>query len=482
MRGLPFVALVGLSGCAQIFGINDTSGPPGGTATLQLARKSVGATVVSNPLDISTLTATFIVPDATDPAALQLVPGMMAAQDTWSANVGDADPAIEFTLPDLPMPYQHLWALPSQSVRGHFIAYEHPGMQPAPSATTEVLSVTLPTTYAGEAIDVDVVGAWMGYSLSGSDLPGAGATMVSASIPYSKFMPLTASPAARFTTADAVLVLRHAGSTLTGVFSTSLDQMDTMDTISGTMMEVASDRTLSASIITNNFTTRFATVRPAVSGLSMAWQVTAAPGYMLGAPTGPVLQAGTQKAGDTMVMGTYGNPFDTRGWHELLQFYAAAGRTYTLGGATAQLGAQITTLVDPRMVSALDLPAPLAEQVMLDTNQLNVDGKMVSLDPAVPHVVDLITETSPTASLYLLEVSELVVTGTTVDRKPVLDAIGMQATFTLPPNVFQTNHVYVISAGTLAGGYPNAGVGDLETQSLPFTIAQVDSGVFTVTP
>lgn len=481
MRGPPVVALVGLCGCAQIFGIDDTTGQPAGTATLQLARKSVGATLISNPLDISTLTATFIVGDA-DPTTLQLVPGVMAASDTWSADVGSAQPAIEFTLPDLPMPFEHQWALPSQSVRGHFVAYEHPDMQPAPSATTEMVSVTLPTTYAGEALDIDVVGAWMGYTLSGTDLPGVGAAMITATIPYSKFMPLTASPAARIDSSDAVLVLRHAGTTLTGMFATSFMQSDTMDTISGSMMEVASDKTLAASIDTTSFTTRFATVRPTVSGLAMSWQVTAAPGYMIGATVGPTLQSGTQKAGDTMVMGTYGNPFDSRGWHEVLQFTASSSRSYTLGGATTGLAAQITTVVDPSSVSVLDLPAPLAEQVSLDSNQLNVDGKSVSLDPSVAHVVDLITETSPAASLYFLDVDELVVTGTTVDRKPVLEAIDMQSSITLPPDTFQTNHVYVISAGTITGGFPNAAVGDLETKSLPFTIAQVDSGVFTVTP
>jgi hypothetical protein len=480
MRGLV-VALVGLSGCAQLFGIDNTSGPTG-TATLQLNRKSVGATVVSNPLDISTLTATFVVPNAANPMAPTLVPGTMAAMDTWTANVGSAQPSVEFTLPDLPMPYEHLWALPSQMVRGHFVAFEHPGMQPAPSATTEMVSVMLPGAYAGEAIDIDVIGAWMGYSLSGADLPGAGATMVTASIPYSKFTPLTLSPAAKIANADAVLVMRHTGTTLTGVFSTSFDQNDTMDTISGTMMNVTPNQMLAASISTNNFTTRFATVRPTVSGLSMAWQVTAAPGYAIGATIGPSLQSGTQKAGDTMVTGTYGNPFSSRGWHEVLQFYAASGRTAMLGGATAQLGAQITTVVDPSMVSVLDLPAPLAEMVTLDSNQLNVDNKMVTLDPTAAHVVNVITETLPAAQLYLLEISELVVTGTSVARKPVLDAIGMQSSFTLPPNVFQTNHVYVITAGTTTGGFPNAAVGDIETTSLPFTTAVVDSGVFTVTP
>ncbi len=477
MRVLPVAALVGLAGCAQLFGIDETTGPQNTSATLQLVRKSVGATVMSNPLDVTSLTATFYAADGT------ATPGMQSAPDTWSADVM-GDPAIEFTLPDLPNPYQHLWALPSRTVRGHFIAYEHPGAQPAPSATTEMISLTLPTPFqaAVETFDVAAVGAWSHHQLSGSELPLDQATQLTASVPYSSFVPITASPVARISSSDIVVVMRHSANTLTGVYTTSFDQSDTMDTISGMLSEVALDKTFSAMIDPPTFSSRFSTVRPGVTGLGMGWSIVAAPGYTVGALVGPLLRSGSAAMADTMIATSYGNPFEMRSWRAVFTFLASSGRTYTANGASVGLGAQIQTIVDPSAVSALDLPAPLAELISIDSTQLAMDGLTVHLDVTAPHTVTAVTETSPAASLYTLDVVELVTVGTMLQRKEILNAISTSSTFTLPPGVFQTGHTYVVNVGGASGGFPNAMSGDLDTVSLPFTLSNVDSGAFQVMP
>ncbi|MGE5184629.1 MAG: hypothetical protein ACM31C_21305 [Acidobacteriota bacterium] len=481
MRVLPVAALVGLSGCAQLFGIDETSGPKDTSATLQLSRKSVGATLTSNPLDVTSLSATFYTTDGT--GALVATPGTQSAVDTWSADV-TGDPAIEFTLPDLPNAYQHLWSLPSRAVRGHFIAYEHPAAQPAPSATTEMISLTLPTPYqaASETFDVGVIGAWSHHVLSGSELPLDQATQIAASVPYSSFVPVTASPVTRITSSDVVVVMRHSANTLTGVYTTSFDQSDTMDTISGMLAEVALDKTFSATIDPTTFASRFSTVRPGVSGLALGWSISAAPGYTVGAVVGPLLRAGSAAMADTMISSSYGNPFEMRGWRAVLAFSASAGRTYTASGASIGLGAQIETVVDPSAASALELPAPLAELISIDSTQLNMDGLAVTLDVTAPHAVTAITETSPAASLYMLDVVELVTVGTMMERKEILNAVSTTATFSLPPGVLQTGHTYVLNVGAMSGGYPNASSGDLDTVTLPYTFSSVDSGAFQVMP
>ena len=477
MRFLPVAALAALPACAQLFGIDDTSGPSNATATLQLARKSVGSIVVTNPLDVTNLMATFYGDDGL------AVAGTQSAADTWTADV-PGDPSIDFTLPDLPMAFRHYWALPSRAVRGHFIAYEHPNAQPAPAATTEMLSVMLPTPFqaAAETFEVAVVGAWARYGLGGTDLPADQGTQISASVPYSSFVQASPSPLARISAADTVLVLRHSNSTLTGVLSTSFDQSDTMDAISGTMTEVPLDKTFMATIDPTTFASRFSLVRPGVSGLAMSWGVAAAPGYTVGAFLGPALRTGTSGANETMVSASYGNPFEQRGWHAVALFVASSSRTYTAMGASIALGAQIQTFVDPATVSVLDLPAPLAELISIDGKQLNMDGLSIALDGTATHTVDVITETTPAASLYTLDVVELVTVGTSLERKEIMNAIAVAPTFTLPPGVFQSGHTYVLMFGASSGGFPNATSGDLDTFTLPYTSSSVDSGAFQVTP
>jgi hypothetical protein len=313
-------------------------------------------------------------------------------------------------------------------------------------------------------------------------LPVDQATQVTAAVPYSSFVPATASPVARISAADAVLVVRHSSNTLTGVYTTSFDQSDTMDMISGTMTEVALDKMVSAAIDPTTFASRFSLVRPGVSGLAMSWQISAAPGYAVGAIAGPSLRSGSAAMADTMVTASYGNPFEARGWHAVLAFVASSGRTYTAMGASIGLGARIQTIVDPASVSVLDLPAPLAELISIDGKQLNMDGLSIALDPNAPHTVDVITETTPSASLYELDVVELVTVGTTMQRKELLNAISVTPTFTLPPAVFQTGHTYVLGFGAASGGFPNAMSGDLDTFTLPFSFSNVDSGAFQVTP
>src|SRR5262245_60107826 len=54
-------ALVSLAGCAQVLGIEETNGNGRPVDSLAVTRMSVGATVETNPLDLSNLAATYLV-------------------------------------------------------------------------------------------------------------------------------------------------------------------------------------------------------------------------------------------------------------------------------------------------------------------------------------------------------------------------------------------------------------------------------------
>src|SRR5438105_14701185 len=96
------LALCALAGCAQIFGIDQTSGAEGVKLTIQ--RRSIGATIVDSPQDLSMNTASWLIADDGDPTGLTRVPAELADVDTWRAVIRNATPPIQFDLPDFPKP------------------------------------------------------------------------------------------------------------------------------------------------------------------------------------------------------------------------------------------------------------------------------------------------------------------------------------------------------------------------------------------
>jgi hypothetical protein len=489
MRRLSVAALACLSACAQLFGIDETTGhkPPDKVA-LTLTRQSVGAAVISAPLDVTAEMATFYIPDSADPTVLDAVPGVQSATNMWEGDVPTGNPFVQYSAPDLPTPFSHVVALPSRDIRTHHMVFEHPNPTAPPPSAMEQVTMMLPTPYDGmQVFDVFVVGAWMQHRLAGAELPDLtmNPSLISTTIPYAMFQVVTASPPAAIAANDAVLVLRHSGNQLTGVYQQpGFDQSPTMDTIGGavTMQEVALDKTLSATISPATYSSRFDTVRPGVApaSLGMAWTIVAAPGYQLPALVGPLLNAGNSAMADSMVSATFGNPFESLSWHALLQFSVTETRTFMMGTNSVTLFAQLVTLIEPAMASNLDLPAPLPEQIALDSHQLNSDGSNVALDITVPHSVSLLVEGTPPAQVYFVDVIELVVNGAAVERHIIVDARGTDPTIVLPPGTFKIGSTYTLSAGTITGGRPNAAIGDLDTTALPLSASQVDSGLFTV--
>jgi hypothetical protein len=480
MRFLP-CGLVLLAGCAQLFGLDDTKAASG--ASLQLQRVSIGSSVVTSPLDLSSQMATFWVPATGDPSILVATPAVQSATDTWTADVQGV-PFDLFTLPDLPKPLQHLWELPVANVKGAFNVFEHPNPTPPPANATEMLSVTLPSAAAvGESYYVEVIGAWTYHALAGAEIPVPPAMTISTSVPYASFAPMTPSPPARIAAEDTVVVLRFTGATLSGVYQTAFDQSDTMDAISGTMVAVTADQKVQAPIDPNALATRYTAARPAVASLALSWVVSAAPGASVGAATGTQLAAGGIMMTDTMVLGLYGNPFESLGWPALFTVSSSESRTFMFNGMPITLGANTRLVADAASTTMVDFAAPMPEQVDLDDNQLTVDGQSVTLDPSMPHTIKMLTENRP-ASVYALDLVELSATmpGGQSSETTVLHSLSSQPTFTIPPSILQSGHTYIPVVTTVASDYSGAASGDLTVRTLPAASATFTGGVFTVGP
>jgi hypothetical protein len=345
-----------------------------------------------------------------------------------------------------------------------------------------MLAVTLPSAVvAGETFEVQVIGAWMQHALAGAEIPGVGVASIAATVPYSSFTAMTASPAARIATSDAVLVLRYMGAMLTGVYQTSFAQSDTMDTISGTMVPVTGNQMLSAAVDPAALASRYTPARPAMSGLGMSWAITAAPGAGHGATLGPLLNAAPVMMTDPMITTSFGNPFESLGWRAVLSVSSSEHRTFTYMAMPVTLSAAADVVVDAASPPTLDFKAPMPEQVNLDDNQLVTDGQQVVLDTSLPHTLALLAENKP-ATLYGFDIYEISMGMTAPQVTLVFTGVSTQPKLTIPPSMLVIGHTYYPHVTTMVQDYPNAATGDLTARALPGAYASFDGGVFTVMP
>jgi hypothetical protein len=480
MRLWPITLLGAATGCAQLFGIDVTSAPDapsGDRVSVTMRRVSIGASVVEGSLDMTGQSAKFLVDDGT--GVFTAVDGVLGPMDTFAAPILTGTPPVLFTGPDM---IARLWATPARAQRGSFAVFEHPNpLEPLPSSQIAI-SAMLPTAYAAsESFKVEAIGAWMQRPLTGaSELPLVGANMVSTTIPYSSFTQMTSSPKARIASSDVVVLLRYLGNQLTGVLQTQFDQTDAADPLGGMMSGLTPNLTLSATIDPAAYTTRYTAVRPTVTGLTMSWSVTAAPGWSVGASLGPRLHAGTSTMTDTSISAMYANPFESIDWRSVLAFTSSSGRTYTHMNIAVPLGASLLTVTEPGTTTLpLNLQAGLPSTIRANLVPLTTDGTDLPLDLGKAVEIDAILD-RPTNTLYTMSLVELVVNGTAVERETIVEVVATEAKFRLPPELFQLDHYYYLTVRSYQGGYPGAATGDLQTVTLPYTIGALDSGVFKV--
>jgi len=469
------------TGCAQLVGIDETSNT-GRTNTAALTRVSIGATVATAPLDLTGLTATYFADDGGKITRIAADRG--GAAGTWTVHLPAPAP-IELTTADAAFPHQ--FAFPSMQLELADEQLEHP--DPVPASADATIALSVPLDVASTATDqfaAFTVGAWSERGFSAQEVP-VGSTSIALTYPYSTATRL-GSPGATLdaiTTADAFLVLRHAGPALTGVAEPPAFDQTGADTVTtGAMVAVVADQPLEVKVDPATLASRFAMVKPLVSSLDTQWRVVAAPGYRYAMPFGPELLQGSLAMDDVGVSALYANPFVDRGWHALFELDASETRTFTLpDGTMIALGATLQQFIEPGATSTvLDLPVGLPTLISLDGVQLSADGQSV----AAPQdfVQASFTTDTGTATLSGLVVLDFIAATATTgpEVRVVYSAQGRAQSFELPPEIFQVGHTYAIRAGCSFGGFPNIDSGDLATQELPVAVSMLDSAVFTVTP
>ncbi len=485
------LVVCGLAGCAQIAGIDETTGPARpDPLSVTVEQIQVGASVVRGPIDlgaITGLTAQYQVPDESEADGLHRVDAKLTTTDTWSADVPTGTPPVVFDLPDYPTPVKRQVDLAQRNIFVLYGRMQHPDPEPAPAGATLSVQSTLPSPIvAGEAFQLYTLGSWNVRSFSAAETPIAGAaTFGPVTFPFSSMGSITGRPLEKLTTADAVLLLRYVGNKLTGVMAAApFDQTGT-DSITGAMTAVIADQTLGINVgPPAQVLARYAPVRPSMPTVSMAWFLHAAPGYEIGNDNGPLLDAAGVAMADTgMISTTYGNPFVAKRWPTVLTWATSASRTYAPAGQLpVALTAGLFQQLEPTAGATLDLPAGLPEVITIDGRPLSSDGLAIPRSTQPVHIAFVSGITNNT--LYQLQIYELVpnAANTALVQKIALSATALAPQFTLAADVLAPGKLYNLRAICLQGGYPGATVGDLRPRSLPTAVGYLDGGVFKVTP
>jgi hypothetical protein len=496
-------ALVCSTGCAQVLGIDETSGPDltPSTVSIQVQKVLIGASITKSPQDMSMQMATFYDDTA---QTLAPVPGVLAGIDTFTAEA-PGTPSVIYTVPDVQLPTRML-ALAASSQKANYVEFEHANRQDALPMSAFMLNIALPSPYvAGESFTMSAIGAWMAKNLAATTELPAPDTNVSTiapamAIPYTAFNPSVAgNPRTRITTADAVLLLRYTNtpsSHLTGVFQAPpFEQTDGTDTVSGTMTAVPAASMASATTTPTDYVTRFAAVRPGVtSALVQSWSINAAPGHSLANDTGvrlindTLVDPGMGMVPPSAITASYGNPFESLDWKAVMRVSTQKTRSYTYSeGAMSvafTLAATMITFTEPAMGLNVTMPAGLPITIEANQQTLVTDGMMLTIDPSQPVTIEATLDRA-TNTAYELNLTELSLDTSgampaLVRTNRLIAATAGAARFRIPPELFTVGKSYYITIRSYQGGLPNVADGDIQAITLPYSLAQLDSAVFTV--
>lgn len=467
-----------LCGCAQLLGLDETSGGPP-SASLSFERASIGARVVTAPQELSGSMATYLVPDDADPTGLTRVAATQVEPGRWTAPITRPAPIL-FDLPDHPAPILRIFDFPQLEVKSLFGVLEHPDPQPAPDGAMITVNTTLDVPFNGaDRFELFTLGSWNAVALAA---PAVGATVLAQTFPFTAMSSLTGRmPLERITADDAAVVLRYAGNELQGALRAAPFDQTGADTVSGPLTTVPI-QPFSFAIDQVDLTRRYGAVRPPVGAPGMQWTLRAAPGAQLNTDLGPLLAAGGPTDATT-VSSQAGNPF-APDWPSTVLWLSQASRTYTPPAA----GLPVTLFAGMHERAILEsglqmkLPAGLPTRITLIGTVLENDGVTIA-KPARGVEVSFQTDV-PENTLYQLQLFKLVPNAamTALQHELKLGAQGIQPRFVLPPELFEAGAHYTLRAIAVAGGFPGVAEGDLTKRSIPIAVSFLDSGVFQVAP
>lgn len=491
----PRVALCAclLSGCVQLFGLEDTTsgggddgGPQPTDVSVQMQLISVGTGAARTPYDVSGLKASFLVADTGE---FQRV-AATATGDTWSAPIADGTPPMEINLGlDLPDPFRRLYAVKQRNLKVLYGIYGHADATPVAAGAELDVTLTLPApTDGSEGIQIYGVGTWANHGFAaGTDYVVGAQTIGPIAVPYAQasWGSLNGRPLAKVTAADTLVGLRYVGNQLMGAAEfAAFDQNDTATPISATMTAVSAaplDVHMSPADIDN----RLKMPAPNGTTLGMSWSVNAAPGWEIANGTGPQLNAaGIALTDSGAITAPFGNPFAAKGWKSTFSLGTNKLRTYAvpaLMNLPVNLYCGLNQIAEVAPGLTLDTPAALPVLVLINTMPLGTDGQTITIDPAKSVALSLVADRAD-ALYYQYNIYELRVNAamTGLETRVAYVVVTDDKDVTIPNDVLVAGKTYFIRAHAIKGGYPSFNEGNYWNRNLPYSVGYLDAGVFTV--
>jgi hypothetical protein len=505
-RVLAAAALLALPGCAQVFGIKNTSeaadaavDAPVPQVLIAFEKVSIGASTVRASADLTNFTADWLVVDASDPSGLRKVPGTLSPiKDRWSAEIATGSPAVDVSGVPEPVTFRRQYDFQQRTILSEFFAWEHPGSEPAPVGAKFTPKITLPSGYIGtESFQMWAVGPWAIHTFSAAELPAAGVGAVviqpTGGIAYDQIQfPAVFSgvPLAKLTSADQIVIVRHDSAAANGpnamtahAIVAPFDQTGGTDAITVTM-SVTTRAAMDVFVKPTEATARYNGVLPAVGAPSMSYSVVAAPGFAEDSNNGPVLisNAVAVAADPVHIVTQYGNPFATPlGWKSIFTWSTTATRAITVGTLASTLRAGMYEVAEPLAATTFDLPAGLPALVSIGSQPLNTDNVTVTLEAGKSVQVSLTADRTAN-TFHQFNVYELTPNAGNTALVQTLRyvALATDAEATIPGNVFTTGGKYFVRGHCIKGGYPMFAIGNLRARDLPYSVGYLDSGWFTV--
>lgn len=507
MGRLTLVAgTVVVAGCAQIFGLDSTSGPamqatpdaPPGTVNLQVVRRSIGATVVDSPADLTGLPmASWLLDDGA--GGYTRMPATLLGTDTWEAAIPTGTPAVEFTMgSDIPDEFPRMIAIPQRDIKFLYGIDEHPDPQPIPSPPESfTATMNLTSAYAtGDSFYLEAMGGWAYHPFNGAELPAPDMGLVTISAgetygPYdgttgAGFVAWSGRPLSALTTADTLVGLHYRGNQLIEEAAFPPFSEPGVPATMSVSMTALTTAALDITVHPTAVTTRLGATRPAGAGASYSWVVIAAPGFATANGIGPSLNAGTPAAGsDVAINAPYGNPFASRDWGSLFEWVSSNNRSVTITGGGTAYTAVSGGLQDFATVSSgLDLatPAPLPITISINGTALVTDNMAIPLDPTKNVTLALDQDTSDPVTYYQFNVYNMVLdaTSNTWVAHTAYSVVSATKSIAVPSDVFVAGNTYMVRGFCVVNGYPGFAQGDFTQRQLPTSLGYLDGGIFTV--
>jgi hypothetical protein len=475
---LSAVTCASLASCAQVFGIDETSGPPveeGRDVSFSWTQGYIGATYKESPLDLTGATGAFFT-TAADGTRTE-IPSTVGAPGTFVATVNDTDTMTHarVVLPTLNNGAARFYKLPGNALKGITHLARHEDQQPPPMGATitfqGIIDIFDP---ALDVVHVIVMGPWSRL------IATAGQTMVN----YSSFIPMYGGPLVRITPEDKMVLIRQRagfaeGSLIVDGFTQAANNL-----VVGNLNSFVRDKPVAFNWNAPATVAAFAGTQPSTPLGGAAWYVNYTPldaGHDVGVGLAAIgLDIGAAES--VAVAANYGIPFTAPGWDAVFTLHRVGARSVTIPNfGQFSVNSSTLYLAPPAGSASATADALLLPQsVSVAGTVTSTDGMSMTIDRARPVRLSIAMAPGATCQMSYFVVFEYQ-KNMAMEISGVMraEAFSIDREIEIDNSLFEAGKHYSVVGTCFRQGFTNVANGDL-SRSYPHEYGQLAGGTFTV--